>query len=188
MSNLADQSERDRFIHGNGNNISVIAPAGVGKTSSIVDRIVHLTESSEARAIERLPRLVVVTYSVRAAREMQQRARAALRRKKISPQVYRAFQQTFFGTIHSYCVRLLDRFGHYLGLPSSAKLLENDAEMWDRFLVRGFEERISADGNLGDLFHFYSPEKLYALGKIVAPGPEITARPLPVPDLKRLLD
>ncbi|HUB67516.1 MAG TPA: UvrD-helicase domain-containing protein [Candidatus Methylacidiphilales bacterium] len=188
MNNLTDQMERDRFVYESGKNISVIAPAGVGKTRSIVDRIVYLAKFPEARAIEQLSRLVVVTYSVRAAQQMQQRARAALRRERISPQVYRAFQQTFFGTIHSYCVRLLDRFGHYLGLPSSAELLQNDAEMWERFLVRGFGREIIASGNLDDLFHFYSPEKLYALGKTVSPGLEIAVGPLPVPDLKRLLD
>src|SRR5271155_4261955 len=106
MSILADQPARSLFVEGHGKNISVIAPAGVGKTRAIVDRIVCLAELPEAQAVDRLPRLVVVTYSVRAAQEMQQRARAALRVEKVPPGVHRAFQQTFFGTIHSYCVRL----------------------------------------------------------------------------------
>ncbi|MCE0499589.1 MAG: UvrD-helicase domain-containing protein [Methylacidiphilales bacterium] len=188
MSILADQPERDRFVDGHTKNISVIAPAGVGKTRAIVDRIVHLAKSPEAQAVDCLPRLVVVTYSVRAAQEKQQRARAALRREKVPPRVHRAFQQTFFGTIHSYCVRLLDRFGHCLGLPSSVELLQNNAEMWERFLVRGLGEGTGIDANLHDLFHFYSPEKLYALGKTVSPGPDIPVGPMPVPDFTRLLE
>jgi ATP-dependent exoDNAse (exonuclease V) beta subunit len=188
VSVLADQPERDRFVQSHGQNISVIAPAGVGKTRAIVERIVHLAKLPEAQAVDRLPRLVVVTYSVRAAQEMQQRARAALRGEKVSPQVQRAFQQTFFGTIHSYCVRLLDRFGHYLGLPSSVELLRDDKEMWSRFLVRGLEEATDLDANLGDLFHFYPPEKLYALGRTVPPGREGAVGPPPVPDFTRLLD
>jgi ATP-dependent exoDNAse (exonuclease V) beta subunit len=187
VSVLADQPERDRFVQSYGQNISVIAPAGVGKTRAIVERIVHLAKLPEAQAVDRLPRLVVVTYSVRAAQEMQQRTRAALRGESISPQVQRAFQQTFFGTIHSYCVRLLDRFGHYLGLPSSVALLRDDEEMWSRFLMRGLDEGTAA-ANLGELFHFYPPEKLYALGRTVPPGDASAVGPLPMPDFTQLLD
>src|SRR5471030_2959912 len=137
MSALIDQAERDRFILTQGKNISVIAPAGVGKTTSIVERIVHLAQLPEAQAVDRLSRLIVVTYSVRAAQQMQQRARAAIRAANVPTRVQRAFQQTFFGTIHSYCVQLLDRFGHYLGLPSPVGLLQDEAEIWRRFLLRG---------------------------------------------------
>jgi len=118
MSALADQLERDRFVQLHGRNISVIAPAGVGKTTAIVQRIVHLAQLPEDVAIDRLTRLIVVTYSVRAAQQMQLRARAGIREAGVPPRAQRAFQQTFFGTIHSYCVRLLERFGHHLGLPT----------------------------------------------------------------------
>ena len=61
MSALIDQAERDRFVVEQGKNISVIAPAGVGKTTSIVERIVHLARLPEAEAVDRLSRLIVVT-------------------------------------------------------------------------------------------------------------------------------
>jgi hypothetical protein len=38
---LSDEAERQRFIEEHGRNISVIAPAGVGKTYGIVQRILH---------------------------------------------------------------------------------------------------------------------------------------------------
>jgi ATP-dependent exoDNAse (exonuclease V) beta subunit len=188
MSALIDQAERDRFVLEQGKNISVIAPAGVGKTTSIVARIVHLASLPEAEAVDRLSRLVVVTYSVRAAQQMQQKARVAIREAAVSTRVQRAFQQTFFGTIHSYCVRLLERFGHYLGLPSPVALLEADDELWNRFLIRGLEQGIAKDANLRELFHFYAAEKLYTLGKEISPGEEIEIGPLPNLDWKRLLD
>ncbi|MCE0523132.1 MAG: UvrD-helicase domain-containing protein [Methylacidiphilales bacterium] len=188
MSALIDQDERTRFVLEQEKNISVIAPAGVGKTTSIVARIVHLARLPEAQAVDRLSRLVVVTYSVRAAQQMQQKARVAIRNAAVSPQVQRAFQQTFFGTIHSYCVRLLERFGHYLGLPSPVALLEADDDLWNRFLIRGLGQDISRKKNLRDLFHFYSPEKLYALGREISPGLEIDVQPLPTLDWQRLLD
>ena len=185
---LKDQVDRDRFVQEQARNISVIAPAGVGKTTSIVARIVHLANLPEAQAVDRLARLVVVTYSVRAAQQMQQKARVAIRNAQVSPRVQRAFQQTYFGTIHSYCVRLLDRFGHYLGLPSPVGLLQDDTELWHRFLLHGLEPDIAADPNLRDLFHFYPPEKLYALGKQLSPGPAIAVVPLPALQMQRLLD
>ena len=188
MTALLDQGERDRFIEELGKNVSVIAPAGVGKTTSIVQRIVRIAQLPEAEAVDRLSRLVVVTYSVRAAQQMQQKARVEIRAAKLSSKVQRAFQQVFFGTIHSYCVRLLDRYGHYLGLPSPVGLLEDDAELWNRFLLRGTGTETANDANLRDLFHFYPPHKLYALGKEISPGEQVEVSPIPELDLQRLLD
>jgi ATP-dependent exoDNAse (exonuclease V) beta subunit len=168
MNPLADQPERDRFVQLEGRNISVIAPAGVGKTTAIVDRIVHLARLPQAQAVDRLSRLVVVTYSVRAAQQMQQRARVGIREAKVPAAVQRAFQQTVFGTIHSYCVRLLDRFGHYLGLPSPVGLLQDQEEFWNRFLRRGLPARLARSPE--ELLSFYTPEKLYRLGRELAPG------------------
>lgn len=189
MSALIDQAERDRFVTGLEKNISVIAPAGVGKTTSIIARILHLAQlQPEDAAVDRLSRLVVVTYSVRAAQQMQQKARVAIREAKLSSRVQRAFQQTFFGTIHSYCVRLLEQFGHYLGLPSPVGLLQADDELWPRFLLRGLGPEIASAPEFRDLFHFYAPEKLYALGREISPGAEIAVEPLPALDLRKLFD
>jgi ATP-dependent exoDNAse (exonuclease V) beta subunit len=188
MNALIDQAERDRFVQEQEKNISVIAPAGVGKTTSIVARIVNLAKLPEREAIDRLSRLIVVTYSVRAAQQMQQKARVAIRKMVVSTRIQRAFQQTFFGTIHSYCVRLLDRFGHYLGLPSPVGLLQDDSELWSRFLLRGLGQGIAADANLQELFHFYTPEKLYALGRELSPGLPTQVGPMPALNFQRLLD
>jgi ATP-dependent helicase/nuclease subunit A len=187
MSGLADQLDRDRFTSGHGKNISVIAPAGVGKTHAIVERIVALASLPEALAVDRLARLIVVTYSVRAAQEMQQRARSAIRRQGLPSHVQRAFQQTFFGTIHSYCVRLLERFGHYLGLPSPIALLQSHDEWWNRFLVRGLQQEIADERPLRELFHFFAPEKLYALGREISPGHDVEISSSPQLDLRALL-
>jgi ATP-dependent exoDNAse (exonuclease V) beta subunit len=185
---LADEAERSRFIETQGKNISVIAPAGVGKTHAIVSRIVKIAgHDSVEIAQDRLSRLVVVTYSVRAAQEMQQRARAAIRAANVPPSVQRAFQQVFFGTIHSYCVRLLDRFGHYLGLPSPAALLEDHTECWNRFLVRGLGPETEPPDDLRDIFHFFAPHKLYALGREISPAPVAAVGSPPVLELGPLL-
>jgi ATP-dependent exoDNAse (exonuclease V) beta subunit len=186
MTTLSDQAERDRFVREHGLNLSVIAPAGVGKTTSIVERIVALSSLPEADAVDALTRLVVVTFSVRAAQQLQQRARISLRKAAVPRKVRRAFQHTFFGTIHSYCVRLLDRFGHYIGLPSPVSLLEQDDDVWERFLRRGISPECARDAP-PELFHFIAVQKLYGLGRSVSPGNVRPFAPLPAFDFSRVL-
>jgi ATP-dependent exoDNAse (exonuclease V) beta subunit len=182
---LADQEHRRRFVEVHDKNISVIAPAGVGKTRSLVDRVLQLARQPDAE--ERLPRLVVVTFSVAAAQEMQLRARVAIREAQLKLGVQRAFQQAFFGTIHSFCVRLLNRFGHYLGLPGALTLPRSEDELWDRFLIHGARRDPAAEPELHDLFHFFTVEQLYGLGRAVAPADESSLEALPLPDVRPLL-
>jgi superfamily I DNA/RNA helicase len=110
-----DQPDRERFVSKLDKNFSVVAAAGSGKTRAITDRIVEIARSSHA--CDWLPELVVVAFTNRAADEMQQRARAEVLRAGISLEVLAAFNRTFFGTIHSFSVRLLETYGHHLGLP-----------------------------------------------------------------------
>jgi len=182
---LADEEHRQRFIQVHDKNISVIAPAGVGKTRSLVDRILQLARQPDAE--ELLPRLVVVTFSVAAAQEMQMRARVAIREAQLKLGVQRAFQQAFFGTIHSFCVRLLGRFGHYLGLPGALTLPRSEDELWDRFLIHGARRDPAAEPELHDLFHFFTVEQLYGLGRTVAPAPEGRIEAMPALDMRPVL-
>src|SRR6185503_7737351 len=39
----------------------------------------------------------------------------------------------FFGTIHSFCMKLLTDFGRYLGLPAPLELVEDDEDLWQEF-------------------------------------------------------
>lgn len=130
----ADQAKRDRFVTELERNFSVIAPAGVGKTKAIVDRVVAIATGDALRAREWLPRLVVVTYTKKAADEMHQRARNAIIERKVDLTILSQFNRAFFGTIHSFCVRLLRSHGHLLGLPGKVEALENDDDLWAAFL------------------------------------------------------
>jgi ATP-dependent helicase/nuclease subunit A len=182
---LVDEAHRRRFVEVHDRNISVTAPAGVGKTRSLVDRILQLAR--DPNAADLLPRLVVVTFSVAAAQEMQLRARVGLRGEQLPLHVQRAFQQTFFGTIHSFCVRLLGRFGHYLGLPGALMLPRSDEELWERFLIHGVKRNPAEESALEDLFHFFTVEQLYGLGRTVAPAVEDAVEALPFPDVGPIL-
>src|SRR3712207_3648584 len=134
VSEPPDQTERARFASELDRNFSVVAAAGSGKTRALTDRVVAIAKSR--RALEWLPQLVVVTYTNRAANEMQQRARAEMLKAKVNVSVLSAFNQAFFGTIHSFCVKLLNAHGHVLGLPSQLELVTEDKELWNDFVQR----------------------------------------------------
>jgi ATP-dependent helicase/nuclease subunit A len=127
-----DQTERDRFGKELDRNLSVIAAAGTGKTTAITDRIVQIAQKKP----EWLPRLVVVTFTNRAADEMQQRARQRIFEAGVPLDVLAAFNRAFFGTIHSFCTKLLGAHGHHLGLPSRLDLISDDEQLWNDFVQR----------------------------------------------------
>jgi ATP-dependent exoDNAse (exonuclease V) beta subunit len=126
-----DEFVRARFASELDRNFSVVASAGSGKTTAITERILSIARSPNAAEI--LPRLVVVTFTNRAADEMQQRTRQALLREHLRQEVQTAFNRAFFGTIHSFCMKLLTDFGHYLGLPAPLELVEDDDDLWQEF-------------------------------------------------------
>jgi ATP-dependent exoDNAse (exonuclease V) beta subunit len=128
----ADQKKRERFATELDRNFSVIAAAGTGKTTAITKRIVEIAQ----RKPDWLPRLVVVTFTNRAADEMQQRARQRIFEAGVALPVLAAFNRAFFGTIHSFCTKLLATRGHRLGLPSRLELISDDEELWNDFVQR----------------------------------------------------
>lgn len=134
MSDPIDQPARKRFASELEHNFSVVASAGSGKTRAITERIAQIALSP--KAIEWLPNLVVVTYTNRAANEMQQRARQRILEERVTVPVIAAFNRAFFGTIHSFCVKLLGGHGHFLGLPPQMELIDDDEELWNDFVQR----------------------------------------------------
>src|SRR5436305_1311532 len=134
MNTPHDQSQRDPFVRDLERNFSVVASAGSGKTRAITDRIVALAQHEHA--VDWLPSLVVVTYTNRAAAEMQQRARQSILESGVKLAVLNAFNRAFFGTIHSLCLKLLRQHGHYIGLPAQLEHLDenNDDALWTEFV------------------------------------------------------
>jgi ATP-dependent helicase/nuclease subunit A len=130
--NPSDQGARDRFATELERNFSVVASAGSGKTAAITKRILSI--ASSANADELLPRMVIVTFANRAADEMQQRTRQLLLEKNLGAETEIAFNRAFFGTIHSFCMKLLTDYGHFLGLPAPLELLTDDDDLWQEFV------------------------------------------------------
>jgi ATP-dependent helicase/nuclease subunit A len=164
MNEPIDQLSRERFISEPEQNFSVVAAAGSGKTRAITDRIVRIAQSKQAR--EWLPRLVVVAFTNRAADEMQQRARAEILRSGVPLDVLPAFNRAFFGTIHSFCVKLLEKHGHHLGLPPKFDLITNDDEVWNEFVQQQTViGRSLSDENRAALLRHVQVRQLMELGR-----------------------
>ena len=177
-----DEAARARFASEPDRNFSVIASAGSGKTTAITQRVLSIARSTTAAEI--LPRLVVVTFTNRAADEMQQRTRQALLHENLRPEVQIAFNRAFFGTIHSFCMKLLTDFGHYLGLPAPLELVsEDDDTLWQEFA----QNQTHIGRSLGDkdramLLRFVQARDLMELarraGSAVLRLPELSPCPL----------
>src|SRR5882672_5252220 len=182
-----DESTRARFASELDRNFSVVASAGSGKTTAITQRVLSIARSPDAA--DTLPYLVVVTFTNRAADEMQQRTRQALLEENLKPEVQTAFNRAFFGAIHSFCMKLLTDFGHYLGLPAPLELVEDDDDLWQEFAQN--QTRIGR--SLGDedramLLRFVQARDLMELARrarsAVLEVPGLT--PCPPPDFAKI--
>jgi ATP-dependent exoDNAse (exonuclease V) beta subunit len=188
VSKPRDHLARQRFAEGLDCNFSVVASAGSGKTQAITERIVHLARAENA--LEILPKLVVVTFTHRAADELQQRTRQRILAEHRSAETQVAFNRAFFGTIHSFCMKLLTNYGHYLGLPSPLDLVaENDEELWEAFVSQHHHigRNLSAETRAA-LFRLAPARQLMELGRnarsLLAPANNIG--PCPTVDFTKV--
>ena len=90
----------------------VLAAAGTGKTRTLVHRVACLV-------VRGIPpeRVLLLTFTNRAAKEMRDRA-AAL--------VGADVESIWSGTFHSVCARLLRRYGRPLGFQPGFKIIDED--------------------------------------------------------------
>jgi len=143
---LADQCDRDRAVRELDTSFLVEAAAGTGKTTLLIDRIMALLEAGRAR----LPEIVAITFTEKAAGELKLRLRQAIERKlrgsgPTAGDVWRRalseVDATRIGTIHSFCADLIRERpveagvepGFAVGDELTTQLLFRDA--WDRWLA-----------------------------------------------------
>jgi len=144
---LADEAERSRFVQELDRNFSVIAPAGVGKTTAIARRVVAwLRRSAPEDFLKNFARdralphaLLVVTYTEKAARELEQRVRQWLESSGAAHGVSPNLSSVFFGTIHALAGNFLRDYGASLGLAPDFREPRDRADpqsqkLWHNFL------------------------------------------------------
>ena len=146
MSNLqpVDQAARDRFCREWRRSFAVSANAGSGKTTAISERLAVMATDPEGAGL--LRRTAVVTYTVKAAAEIADRARERLLQKLAAGDVPSGgglaaldqLERAFFGTLHSFCLKLAREHGLETGLDPAPKVLGTEAEkaaIWEDFLA-----------------------------------------------------
>ena len=95
-----------------GGPLLVLAAAGTGKTRTLVHRVAYLIESGVPA-----DRILLLTFTNRAAREMLERAQL------LSGD---AVASIWSGTFHSICARFLRRWGGSLGYQPGFSILDED--------------------------------------------------------------
>ncbi|MCB5954275.1 helicase-exonuclease AddAB subunit AddA [Enterococcus sp. CWB-B31] len=121
-------------IFDEGQNILVSASAGSGKTTVLVRRVIEKIKSGTD-----IDRLLVVTYTEAAAREMKERIQAEL--QKALNQVSDSAQKQHFirqlsllptaniSTLHSFCLSVIRRFYYLIDMDPVFRLLTDETEM-----------------------------------------------------------
>ena len=128
----------------------VLAGAGTGKTRVVTHRIAHLIRHGT-----RPSRILAVTFTNKAAAEMQQRALALLGK--------RAEERPEISTFHSLCVRILRRHATRLGYPEKFAIYDRGEQ---ESVARTALRAIKVDDALlrpGDLIHWISRWKTQSL-------------------------
>ena len=162
MSSLPrDQGARDRFINGWDSNLAVVANAGSGKTTAVSRRLAAMALSKEGPAM--LARTAVVTYTKKAAAQIEQSARAEMLRRLAESMeggmgALTGLDRVFFGTIHSFCLVLARRHGSPLGVHLNPTVVEeDDGASWQEFLEQDPMTFASLSDAQVDAFLRHSP-------------------------------
>ena len=123
----------------------VLAGAGTGKTRVITYRIAELIRRGIVQE-----RILAVTFTNKAAKEMRERAQHLLGKRQ------RGVQPPEISTFHALCVRILRRHADRLGYPKEFAIYDrSDQETLARGALRDI--RVSADKlRPGDLLHLIS--------------------------------
>ncbi|MFS0824014.1 UvrD-helicase domain-containing protein [Bacillus sp. 1P02SD] len=110
---IVDQEARDKIVSVLNQNFLVEAGAGSGKTTSLVERMVNLIYTGTAKMDE----IVAITFTKKAADELKTRFLTALEKKCKEEadldvkfwleEALQNIEQSFIGTVHSFCARLL---------------------------------------------------------------------------------
>ena len=112
--------------------IQVLASAGSGKTRVLAERVRYIIENT------RKDRVIALTFTNKAAEEMKTRLEDL---KEIE-------DRCWIATIHTVAQRILDQYGHTIGLPSELHIYERDQDREIIFLQSLRENGIDIDAFL----------------------------------------
>ena len=105
----------------------VIAGPGSGKTRVITRRIAFLVKEMGIQPWK----ILAVTFTNKAAKEMRQRLFGKSDKDPSAPLFYLRSQGQALSvsTFHGFCVRVLNQFGHFIGLERGFSIFDTDDQM-----------------------------------------------------------
>lgn len=196
---LIDQQARAAIVSCLDDTLMVEAGAGTGKTKSLVDRMVALVTGGKCP----VSRIAAVTFTRKAAGELEKRFQIALEEKLRSAadpiEKERAaaaladLDSAFIGTIHSFCSRILRERPVEAGVSPGFTEIEGVEEKllcrsaWDDYLLRLHLD--DQDGLLADLAKVdLEPEELQEAYERLSGYPDLVfpAPKAACPDLQPL--
>lgn len=107
--------DQERAIAAEGSEVLVVAPAGSGKTEVLIRRVIRTLERSAGESF----RLLVVTFTVKAAEELRRRAQEA-----VAEELWRVDADT----IHGFALDWLRRYGKEVGVGPDVVVLSDDVD------------------------------------------------------------
>jgi ATP-dependent helicase/nuclease subunit A len=111
-------TEQEKAIAHTGRSALVSAAAGSGKTAVLVERVVRLLVG-EAEETVHANKIVLVTFTKKAATEMRERLIKELRKKPETPLIHKQLirlEEAQITTINAFCLNLLHENSGFVGL------------------------------------------------------------------------
>ena len=115
LSNL-NEAQKEAVLHLNGP-LLIVAGAGSGKTKVLTSRIANIIEEKKAFPNQ----ILAVTFTNKAAREMQNRVSSILGSKAVG--------LSWLGTFHSICAKLLRKHASAASLNSNFTIIDTDDQV-----------------------------------------------------------
>ncbi|WP_429186242.1 ATP-dependent helicase [Aeromonas veronii] len=130
------KTQADIIYSSIGNPIQILASAGSGKTRVLTERIRFILDNTKK------DRVIALTFTNRAAEEMQERL----------AEVNDIEDRAWISTVHSVAQRILEQYGHTIGLPSELHIYDRDIDRMEVFLQSLRDDGIDIDNylNTGD--------------------------------------
>lgn len=138
MTAIALTPEQHRAVHAVEQSVGIVANAGSGKTRVLVERVAHILETTDTP----LRRILLVTFTEKAARELKDRLMARLPERRL--ELITASITTF----HGFATRVLREHAPALGISPSFRIAgEGEAAA---LLHRAIEEGVLQSLRTGD--------------------------------------
>lgn len=143
--------EQQIAIADRGRDLFVTAAAGSGKTAVLTERVLRLVTEKRSGGRDPIPleRLLVITFTRKAARQMRERIEssliAGLARDERNPELRAALDalpQSNVMTLDAFCDRIVRRHFHRAGVSPDVRIADEDEE---RDLVRAATARVFDD-------------------------------------------